>query len=716
MSRRQTISKRSGFYGSFYRGRILRFLGVRSIAIIVLVSFLMTCNQVIGQDIWATYRQAAEARVAEWEASAPPGGTNITGVYMWDLRTSESFVDIRSGQLFITASNMKLFTGAFAMAKLGPSFEFKTQIYLLGNDIVVVGEGDATIGAPDLAATAGESVYAELDRWADAIKTQAAGQFTGDILLVSRFNLQGQYHHPGKGNPSNPVWYAAPIDALNFHDNYYDLTYTVSGGTVTPHLEPASSFIQVINNLTVGGSTNLSLSSTSDESTVTLNGTVTSSSSTPWSRSCNQPGMLLGRTLADRIVQAGVSFTGQIQMVDPNSLDLASAVLLYEKALPISEALKRMSKRSLNMAANCLFLRAGDGTWSGSQTMCIASMTNDYNLDPNGFNIIEGSGLFESTVAQPLVFVDLLTQMAVHPDGNMYRESLPVSGEDGTTLQQQGRYPEPQYNGRVLGKTGTVGSASCLSGYVLDGPGGQPVVAYSILNNKSGYWGNWYAAPRDMQDDIIKLLVDTLDSQVDQPPVITNWYSGADHARGIGEVLLEIPDDGSFCESRSGGIGKLVIKFNEALDPTTVTPSDVEIAGLDANNITIGLGGVVIDVSLRNGDTEVIVTFTPALPDYARYTVRISGVADLAANELTGDNDRVMTGLIGDVSGNLSVNVTDLSRVRTHRTGLINPGNSDEVRSDVSLDGRVNVIDLSRIRPHRGNDASGITDPVLGGG
>ncbi len=197
------------------------------------------------------------------------------------------------------------------------------------------------------------------------------------------------------------------------------------------------------------------------------------------------------------------------------------------------------------------------------------------------------------------------------------------------------------------------------------------------------------------------------------PSSITAWHSAGVHGRGVGEALLEILDDGSFSEPRSDGIGKLIVTFDEAMDPVSFFPASVEIAGTDANGDPVDLTGVTIGTSLRNGDTEGVITFSPALPNYAMYLASVIGVTDIASNGLSGDNDRIVTALTGDASGDLRVNVTDYSLVRGARTKLIGAGNVSEVRCDASCDGRVNTADMSQIRPHVGNDATAITDPVI---
>ncbi len=193
-----------------------------------------------------------------------------------------------------------------------------------------------------------------------------------------------------------------------------------------------------------------------------------------------------------------------------------------------------------------------------------------------------------------------------------------------------------------------------------------------------------------------------------EPASITGWHSAVEHDRGVGEALLEIGDDGSFSEPRSAGINTLIVTFSAPIDPGSLTPEGLQIDGLDANYQPVDLSGIAISTGTRDGDTTGVITFTGLLPDYAVYTVQIIGVMDAAGNGLAGDDDRIMTALAGDVSGDLRVNATDLSRVRAARASPIDPQQPDQVRADVSCDGRVNAADLSRVRARRGNDARDI--------
>jgi len=197
------------------------------------------------------------------------------------------------------------------------------------------------------------------------------------------------------------------------------------------------------------------------------------------------------------------------------------------------------------------------------------------------------------------------------------------------------------------------------------------------------------------------------------PPLgITEWASCSDHGTA-GEGLLAISDDGAFSEPRAGGIKKLMLTFDKAIDAGSFVPSSVLVAGKGSDGSAVDLAGITISTSTRNGDTQGVITFTPQLPDYARYYVRVSDVTGTDGGMLAGDTDRLLTALVGDVSGDLAVDSGDLTSVRYARAAPIDLNVPEQVRADVSCDARVNATDLSRVRSRFGNDASAIQDPPV---
>jgi hypothetical protein len=181
----------------------------------------------------------------------------------------------------------------------------------------------------------------------------------------------------------------------------------------------------------------------------------------------------------------------------------------------------------------------------------------------------------------------------------------------------------------------------------------------------------------------------------------------------VGEVLLEVPDDGTFSEPRAAGVTRLLVQFSEPIDPGSLTPESVLLAGNDASGEPVELSSVVVTTSTRAGETIGVIDFEQPLPDVARYLVRIEGVTDTLGDPLTGDADRIFSALAGDANSDLRVNAIDLSYLWPRRTTHIDGVSADQTRSDVTCDGRVNAIDLSATWPRRGGNVQNAPDPVL---
>ena len=243
-----------------------------------------------------------------------------------------------------------------------------------------------------------------------------------------------------------------------------------------------------------------------------------------------------------------------------------------------------------------------------------------------------------------------------------------------------------------------------------------PIISYGALAGSFGNLTLGIQPPGAKYQLVHNTSAKAIDLSVDTPPVILQWYSANIHARGVGEAALPLADDGTFTEPRDGGIRRLVIVFNEPVDPASLTPAGVRIAGNDSAGQPLDLSSTAIAISWRDGNTTAVVDFSAPLPDFARYLVRIEGVRDPAGNLLIGDNDRIFTALRGDVSGDGRVNVTDLSRINGKSGDPISTNDLLQVRADVSMDGRVNVTDLSRAWAFNGRDARFIADPVLTAG
>jgi len=450
-----------------------------------------------GGDLQAT----VAALVAEYEKSSKA----VVGVSVRDTTTGDAIIDIRGGERFVPASNLKLLTVAGALSRLGADFQFVTSVYCSGRDVIVVGDFDPTLGNPLLAEEFHKSIYAELDAWSAAIAQRLADQSVADVILLTPGHPAGDRPDSWHDRHHN-TWFGSPVAPLNFAGNCIDVTFTIAGGAVQPTLSPTSRYIRVVDNITPGRRHIWSLRANSDVSVVTLSGNVTASTSEPVSVPVDNPQLLLGRVLADRLQRAGLAVTGTIRVDSDGDSPPAGAVLVAQTTTPIAHAIWLADKHSLNMAAECLLLRAGDGTWDGSTKALTDTLVKDFGIDARHVNILDGSGLSAGNGVTPAVMTGVLAAAVKGKGGELLLNSLPLAGIEGRVAD---RLTEPQYRGRVLAKTGYISGSQCLSGFLLDGDG-LPVLTYSILIN-SVPEGQGKKAHK-LHDEICRKLVDSLSS------------------------------------------------------------------------------------------------------------------------------------------------------------------------------------------------------------
>ena len=442
-----------------------------------------------------------EARVSASAAAFESASGAVAGVSAVDLKTGRAVLSLRADELFLPASNQKLLTFAFALVRLGGGFRFATGVFLVGEDLVVAGEGDPTLGDPHLAALAGTTIYAELDRWARAVRDKA-GPAVRHVLVCPEPGGTGR--HPSWPARQRRKWYAAPVSTLNFHNNCFDVTFAKVPGGLVPVVQPQSRYIRIQSRLKAGSSNLWSLRPEDGDALLVLSGTVARATDDPISVAVDRPALLLGRCLADRIARAGVRVTGRVRRVAPRQVPWSAAKPICLTTTPLFVVLRRAGKRSLNMTAEAVFLRAGDGTWAGSAEMMARTLSKTYGLAPGSVVPSDGSGLSRANRVSPAAITKVLSAVARRPDGVLLLASLPVGGVDGTLAS---RFRAPPCRGRIVAKTGYIHGVSCLSGYVLD-ERRRTRLAFSVLVNRIR---GGTAGAKALQETVCRLLVDSIE-------------------------------------------------------------------------------------------------------------------------------------------------------------------------------------------------------------
>lgn len=154
---------------------------------------------------------------------------------------------------------------------------------------------------------------------------------------------------------------------------------------------------------------------------------------------------------------------------------------------PLSSLIFETNQESNNVYAETLLKTLGrlqDPSSLNTNTSGVAavkSILTDMGVNPNRYSMVDGSGLAGRNRASSEAFVQTLQAIALLPEAQIYRRSLPVAGVSGTLSN---RFRNTSAQGIVAAKTGTISGVVSLSGYVT--PRSYSPLVFSVIVN-SGY-------------------------------------------------------------------------------------------------------------------------------------------------------------------------------------------------------------------------------------
>ena len=188
---------------------------------------------------------------------------------------------------------------------------------------------------------------------------------------------------------------------------------------------------------------------------------------------------------------------------------LGQTVLATHESHRLSEEVTYTMKVSQNLHAEILLRDVGVAySCMGSQGAGLTALREflpHTGIQEGDFVFYDGSGLSGHDLVTPRAIAKLLSYVAHDPKTGTpqpwfaaWKASLPVGGVDGTLAD---RFTAAPLKGHVFAKTGTMGEANALSGY-LDCASGQTVI-FSILvgNHLPGD-----SADRDAMDKIVAAI------------------------------------------------------------------------------------------------------------------------------------------------------------------------------------------------------------------
>jgi serine-type D-Ala-D-Ala carboxypeptidase/endopeptidase (penicillin-binding protein 4) len=409
------------------------------------------------------------------------------------------------------ASITKLLTTASALHYLGPDYKFRTTFWRRGEvldgnltgELLVVGGGDPNISGRFY----DDDINAVFDRWAEGLRAVGITTVTGDLILNASF-FDGIGRHPEWPAGQESRWYQAPISALSYNDNVVVVSIhpgSRPGRQVGVSIEPPVDILRPIPLArTVGrrGRVQVAVSRAAGSNAVTVTGTVPLRPSW-WSTpiTIDDPPVYFGKALANRLRNAGIAVSGQIvqQALKPDDTWVPVATTESD-LLPTIEV---CNKRSQGFYAEQIFKtisaeKTGQGSW-GASVALVKEYLAGLGLNPDRFQLRDGSGLSPGNRVAAADLVRFLRAMERTPHGDVWRTTLAVSGEAEGTLRH--RFREPLTRGQIIAKTGSLERVSTLAGYAR-GSSGRTYV-FAILLNGRGVDGGGQA----FQDRLLRALI-----------------------------------------------------------------------------------------------------------------------------------------------------------------------------------------------------------------
>jgi serine-type D-Ala-D-Ala carboxypeptidase/endopeptidase (penicillin-binding protein 4) len=432
---------------------------------------------------------------------------------------------LNDGQYFNPASNAKLFTTAAAYGLLPSGLTFTTLVAsdapisnggeVRGN-ITIFGVGDPNISARTMpfgfkTERTGPPLAA-LEDMADQIVRHGVHSVTGDIVGDDTWFLFERY--AAGWSWDDLQWgYGAPVSALSVNDNEVYLNAMPAaqvGATAVASWVPSTAYYALVNSLATsspGDPVKPGVERLPGGMTVRIFGrTPLGQQGFHTALAIEDPADYAARSLREMLVARGVRVGGtaraqhrltsdtgdflqeqeipitlhQVTLETVQAANVGQTLLASHVSPPLGDDLVVTNKVSQNLHAEITLrtlgkLESTDGSLVEG-TRVVRQFLVSAGIDPADFVLYDGCGLSTQDLVTPRAFTTLLAYAARQNWGEAFRTSLPVGGVDGSLSS---RFKEPLLDGKLFAKTGTLGEARALSGYLIAASG--QTVAFSIM-------------------------------------------------------------------------------------------------------------------------------------------------------------------------------------------------------------------------------------------
>ena len=480
--------------------------------------------------------EVLRARLAELVASPALAPAHFA-VKVVSLDTGATVFEENAGKLLMPASNMKIYTVAAALDRLGPDFRFVTSVYStegpddggrLKGDLLIYGRGDPSFATR----FAGEGDYFKgVEELAERIAAAGVKRIDGDIV-------GDESYFDGPALPYGWEWddlawyYGAPVSALTVNDNAVDLSVrpgaregaaavvtaapsflgfpvVVSGAgvdaaAVARNTPPLLSIINRATTAPRGTPRDISVDRPAGQDYVEVWGTIPADD--PGQNitvAVPRPALMFAAMLRAALERRGVQTKGRTVSLDARTRQLQSrpfnaaglVELARRESPPLREIAAHTMKPSQNLYTELILRTLGkqspapapepgrDANRPRTSAQLGHAVVRQFLREAGvagveRLSLVDGSGLARQNLITAEATVQLLAHMSRHRHSQIWLDAQPVAGVDGTL---RGRLRGTMAAGNLRAKTGTISNVSALSGYVTTAAGERLV--FSIIVN-----------------------------------------------------------------------------------------------------------------------------------------------------------------------------------------------------------------------------------------
>ena len=478
--------------------------------------------------------------------SEPDLARGFWGIEVVSLSSGRVLYEHNADKLFTPASNTKLFTTAAALALIGSDYTFRTTVETNGTldkhgrltgDLLLVGRGDPNLSGRELPyalhTERTDHPIEALEQLADEVVQKGVKYVDGDIIADDSYFAFERY---GEGwSQDDLVWAdGAPVSALTTNDNVVFVNILPAdraGEHAFVNITPFADYYHVDNRMITtpaGTGRRIFINREPGSTVLTIWGNMPlDDAGANEALAIEDPAEFAAGLFRQLLEKRGIVIYGQqrTRHTDLASLStftvtaLAPArggaessralqnqplVLASHESKPLMEDVRVINKVSQNLHAEILLRLLGRekgtaGTVEGGLEV-MRGFLNKVGVPPDQYVFYDGSGLSRQNLVTPSAVVVLLRYAAQQAWGASFRDTLPVAGVDGSLAE---RFTDEDVQGRVRGKTGSLGGVKTLSGYATTDRGEE--VAFSILTNNLNLPTKRVT---DAIDDVVGAIVD----------------------------------------------------------------------------------------------------------------------------------------------------------------------------------------------------------------